>query len=634
MKKTRKLVAFLLLCSFVFSMLTSCITGNGDVTTSPTESESEPVETEAPVTVTAPAEGDKVFNIVYALATIPPVLAALESISNGYETYAIIERGKTYSGIDKIEYFHNAGFDVSSNKSTGFSETEFIAMIDKVKELKAENGNSFFYFYAQDGTSLSCAAIAANAGLSAEDFHVIMCEDGTGAYRALYNDYVDGYEVEQTYDEVYESYVAKVESVLDDFNDIMQRTDNSILADELKYNIGNAYALAALPNFTYYLQDRAIVENHIIASGSKKMLSAFGVEGNDMTVEYKLNLKYQKISEAISKLSEKQRSDYLTLMYGSYYEATYAELTRTERAGETAPAKKLVYIGSRHREYPDFASDKQYGIGGLVSSQKVPASYAELDDKYKTPFLFATEEDYNVFLSAMNDSTNFESDVSDEVKELAKNACFNLYIDYIFTLKFTYIKYGAEYDIIMKGHPREAVGSSEEWGNRYAVSYGDKQSYVYDKLLDSALMAFHESDSIGKLIGMVPYGTAAENLAYLGVEIAIAGLPSSTYNGFDTDVDVMFIMAASNQTMADTDSQVKERFEAGNLTYTDKDGNAVNAVYYNTGNVFKALAKYYESVGDTQNSLNYTAAFNSWLSKNHSGASDIDDWGFEIVNEK
>ena len=101
-----------------------------------------------------------------------------------------------------------------------------------------------------------------------------------------------------------------------------------------------------------------------------------------------------------------------------------------------------------------------------------------------------------------------------------------------------------------------------------------------------------------------------------------------------SNVDVMFIMAASNQTMADTDSQVKERFEAGNLTYTDKDGNAVNAVYYNTGNVFKALAKYYESVGDTQNSLNYTAAFNSWLSKNHSGASDIDDWGFEIVNEK
>ena len=185
MEKNKRIIAFLLLCSLIISTLTSCITGNGDVTTSPYESETEPPETEPAVTVTAPAEGDKIYNIIYALATIPPVLAALESISNGYETYAIIERGKTYSGIESIEYFNNAGFDVGSNKSNGFTEAEFVSMINKVKELKNENENSFFYFYAQDGTALACAAVAANAGLAVEDFHVIMCEDGTGAYRAL-----------------------------------------------------------------------------------------------------------------------------------------------------------------------------------------------------------------------------------------------------------------------------------------------------------------------------------------------------------------------------------------------------------------------------------------------------------------
>lgn len=633
MEKNKRIIAFLLLCSLIISTLTSCITGNGDVTTSPYESETEPPETEPAVTVTAPAEGDKIYNIIYALATIPPVLAALESISNGYETYAIIERGKTYSGIESIEYFNNAGFDVGSNKSNGFTEAEFVSMINKVKELKNENENSFFYFYAQDGTALACAAVAANAGLAVEDFHVIMCEDGTGAYRALYNNYVEDYEVAQTYDEVYENYKAKVEAAENVFESLMEKTDNSIRAEELKYNIAKAYALAALPNFTYYLQDRTIVENHIKESKSKRMLTAFGVEGYDLEVEYKLNLKYQKISEAIAKLSEKQRSDYLTLMYGSYYEETFASLTRTERNGEAAPSKKLVYIGSRHREYPDFASDKQYGIGGLVSSQKVPATYAELDDKYKTSLLFATESDYNAFLSALNDDSNYAADITEEAKEQAKIACFNLYIDYIFTMKFTYLKYGKEYDIILKGHPREAVGSSDEWGNRYAVTYGENQSYVYDKLLDSALLAFHSSDSIGKYIGMVPYGTAAENLAYLGVPISIAGLPSSTYSGYDTDVDVLFIMAATNQTMADSDSQVKERFEAGNLTYIDADGNEKNATFYNTGNVFKALAEYYESVADTQNSLNYNAAFNAWLSKNHSGASDIDDWGFAVTEK-
>lgn len=636
MKNSKRIIAFLLLCSFIISALTSCITGNGDVTTTTPETDPAPIVTEPPVTVTSPEEGDKIYNIIYALATIPPVLAALESISNGYETYAIIERGKTYSGIESIEYFNNAGFDVSSNKSSGFSEAEFIAMINKVKELRAANENAFFYFYAQDGTALSCAAIAANAGLTAEDFHVIMCEDGTGAYRALYSDYVEDYEVAQTYDEVYENYIAKVKAAENDFNTVMQKNDNSILAEELKYNIGKAYALASLPNFTYYLQDRSIVENHVKTSGSRKMLSAFGVEGNDSKVEYKLNLKYQKISEAISKLGEQQRSDYLTLMYGSYYEDTFSALTRTERNGEAAPAKKLVYIGARHREYPDFASDKQYGIGGLASNEKVPSNYAELDEKYKTPFLFATEEDYNAFLSALNDDANYASDTSAEVKELAKTACFNLYIDYIFTLKFAYIKYGAEYDIILKGHPREAVGSSDEWGNRYSVKYDEEDeehSYVFDKLLDGTLIAFHKSDSIGKYIGMVPYGTAAENLAYLGVEISIAGLPSSTYSGYDTDVDVAFIMAASNQTMADSDSQVKERYEAGNLTFTDKDGNEQNAVYYNTGNVLKALAEYYSANGHEQDAQNYQAAFNSWLSKNHSGAKDIDAWGFAVTEK-
>ena len=51
--------------------------------------------------VTAPAHDAKIYNIIFALATVPPVLAALDSIGSGYETYAIIERGKTYNGIEK-----------------------------------------------------------------------------------------------------------------------------------------------------------------------------------------------------------------------------------------------------------------------------------------------------------------------------------------------------------------------------------------------------------------------------------------------------------------------------------------------------------------------------------------------------
>ena len=174
-----------------------------------------------------------------------------------------------------------------------------------------------------------------------------------------------------------------------------------------------------------------------------------------------------------------------------------------------------------------------------------------------------------------------------------KSECFNLYINYIYTLKFTYLLYGEKYDIILKGHPREVLGSYSEWGNRHVVrrteGEGDNAKeikYSFDKLLDRALVAFHAKDSVGKYIGTVPYGTAAENLAYLGVDITVCGLPSSTYSGLDPDVDVLFIMAETNEAIDGNDSQVKDRYNAGNLTYAEN-GEDRPSIFYNTGNTFK-----------------------------------------------
>ncbi|MBQ9713713.1 MAG: hypothetical protein IJV83_00135 [Clostridia bacterium] len=580
------------------------------------------------------------YNVIFALATIPPVLAAMDCIDNGYETYAIIERGKTYSGIESIETFHNVGFDTANNLSTGFTNTEFNAMVDKVKELNDAEGDAYFNFYVQDGTALKGAAIAANAGLTEEQFHVYMCEDGTGAYTALNKTYVSGKTVTAEADEVYDGYAAAVATAQDEFNAIMAKTDNKNADTALRYNIGKAYALAALDNFTYYIQDEATVVGILENTGDvkTKLLSSFGVEGYDEAVDLTLNLKYQKISEGVSKLTEAERADYLTLMYGQYYQDTYDALTRTQRADKAAPAEKLVFIGSRHGGYPKFASNANYGIGGLASDATVPASYAELDAKYKTAMLFATETDYAAFLEVLNDPTNYGENVDEEAKAKAQVACFNVYIDYIYTLKFTYALYGEDYDLIMKGHPREAIGAWSEWGSRYKVNYGTDQTYVYDQLLDTALLNFHTKDSVGKYIGMVPYGTAAENLAYLGADIAICGLPSSTYNGYDTDVDVLFIMAETNQDIVGTGletaaSQVKERYEAGNLLYTDKNGEKQATVFFNTGNACKTLAKIYEELGDTANVTKYTDLFNGWLNSVYPNALDIDAQGFAVIEE-
>jgi hypothetical protein len=508
-------------------------------------------------------------------------------------------------------------------------------MVSKVKELNESNENAYFNFYVQDGTALKGAAIAANAGLELDQFHIYMCEDGTGSYHALYENYVEGKTVNETVDEVYTSYAEALEKAKSDFNAVMAKTDNKNADAILGYNIGKAFALAGIDNFTYYLQDEDGVTQILNKTGSvrTKLLSAFGVDGYDDDVEISLNLKYQKISEGITKLTKDQKTDYLTLMYGQYYADTFAALTRTERADEKAPAKKLVFIGARHSDYPKFVSNEAYGIGGLKKGEKVPATYEELDPLYKTPFLFETPLDYYVFLEELEKEENYTDDISDEVKELVKAACFNIYVDYIFTLKFTYLIYGEEYDIIMKGHPREAIGCYEEWGNRYKVKYDGDKEYVYDKLLDNVLLAFHKNDAIGSYIGMVPYGTAAENLAYLGADIAIGGLPSSTYSGFDPDVDVLFIMAETDEDIAgsgkdEAASQVKARYEAGTLHYTDKNGREQKTVFYNTGNVYKSLVPIIKKYAGKDWADACNMLYKAWLAKVHPGATDIDAQGF------
>lgn len=60
---------------------------------------------------------------------------------------------------------------------------------------------------------------------------------------------------------------------------------------------------------------------------------------------------------------------------------------------------------------------------------------------------------------------------------------------------------------------------------------GHVEIYRYNELMDKTSQNFYAADSVGKYIGMVPYRTAEENLAYLGADMSICALPSSTYNG-------------------------------------------------------------------------------------------------------
>ena len=174
------------------------------------------------------------------------------------------------------------------------------------------------------------------------------------------------------------------------------------------------------------------------------------------------------------------------------------------------------------------------------------------------------------------------------------------------TLKYTYLQYGNTYDIIIKGHPSEVLGEYQNWTSHYTAN-----GVNYDRLINDLSLSFHNNDSIGKYIGIIPYGTAAENLAYLGIDISICGLNSSTYTGYDSNVDVLFVLENTDNDIT-KNNNLNSRYDKGNLNY-HIDGEAYVTRYDNRGNIFKNLIKLYSDLGYNNLALKYQNIFNEWL---------------------
>lgn len=524
------------------------------------------------------------YNIIFTVATIPPVLSSLDCIANGYQTYAFIERGKTYYGIDRVDSFNNLGFNVNSNKSEGFTESDFNCVLDKIKELNVY-GNEKFNIYVQDGTALYGAMLAANARLKTEQYKVIMVEDGSGAYVAL-SDLLTNM---SSYSE-FSAYISEKSKYA---KEILSVSDNNFVS---YYDIKQAFALASLDNFVYLLQSKGQLEAIVQSAEDIEYNKYFGLTDETALA----NIRYESINEKVSSLSDSQKQEYLKLMYGKAYEGTYNALTRTRNAQEeSVPTKKLVFIGTRVVGYPTLATSI---LAKELSGTTIP-QWDSLGDEYKNKFIFNTESDYNILYNILANDDYFDSTWTDDEKSEARVKCFNYYINYISVFKFIYEQYGSEYDIIIKGHPSETMESYEEW-NQYQTNTGKR----FSKMMFDSVSAFHNGDSVGKKIGTMPYGTAAENLAYLGVDISIGGLPSSTYSGYDKTVDVVFVLAISNDGIA-KDGNLAERYQNDNLIYHDSTGKTNITKYFNTGLIYKTLS----NISDEENQAGYVNKLNEWI---------------------
>lgn len=598
--------------------------------------------------------GRTIYNIIFACASIPPVAAALMSIKNGGETWAVIQRGKTYSGIDKTENFHKIGFEPHINTRTLLGQAELDLMSDKVCSIKAACPDAFFNIYCQDATAFRAVAIAANARLGYDDFHIHLIEDGISTYTYFEKEYINipaeklapfvlkhkgnekkalkaehciknrpvfntlkkltksDYIADEVSGKIFniwfsdakaqnyrnklqcEYFFDAVKNAKKNFETVMSRQDNHLDDEIFDFGFANAFALAALPQFTYWMQDNELFRSIAAKSPDSRFANYFcanELPDNSRTAPH---ISFFRTPELIKSLSPQQLQQYLCLMFGDDFDICSNTLKRTVRAGNPAPAKKLLFFQQQLFAKPCFASDEKYGIGGLSGSAALPQSYDALDKKYKTPLIFGCEEDYSIFLDAVNNEDNFAADTDEKLKNKLKISVFNHYIDYIFTLKTVYTLYGDKYDIILKGHPTEPLGDHNMWNRSfYAVSSNGKKDYAA-KALNNVLCAFHSEDSTGRYIGSIPYTLCAENIAFMDVDITLGGLPTSSYCGFPEGTDILFVIAADNCDLentknADIDNSIGSLHRKNRFCYRDENGTSQPAVYYNTDRFFSAV---------------------------------------------
>ena len=148
-------------------LLTGC-NNNTEVSSSsiiPSSSEEESSSSLEPVVDTV--------NIIMASATVPPVMSALESLSNKGKTYALIERGKTYSGIENTSFI-NLGFDPTVNNSSGVTNANFATLKSEVSKIYQEYPNAHYNFFTVDYKCWAPLKVASEVKMKKSDFTIYM----------------------------------------------------------------------------------------------------------------------------------------------------------------------------------------------------------------------------------------------------------------------------------------------------------------------------------------------------------------------------------------------------------------------------------------------------------------------------
>ncbi|MBE6135982.1 MAG: hypothetical protein E7181_01785 [Erysipelotrichaceae bacterium] len=591
-----------LLIPFLLSGCNNAQTTSSEPTTSEPTTSSEPIsssEEELPLTV----------NIIMAAATVPPVMSALDSLANNGRTYAFIERGKTYSGIEETSFI-NIGFDPTVNNASGVTNANFVTITNYVKEIYKDMPNAHYNFYTVDYKPWAPVKVASDVKMNKDQFTVFMVEDGTATYQYAERYYQSSFKTQSALDDYYEM---QVKEAYDLFDKAMLDSSN---IDDIKNSYVNGYhhtfALVNHPNFVHLVQDKVKLGAKLSKHPNSKINQLYGLNGGIIPG----HVRYKSISERVNDLSSEDRAEYLKLMFGEYEEEAERLLNRTTLDDKTTsvPNKKLIFIGGRVRQ-------SSANLVPTIPWDDIPTSYNDITPELHQVFL--NESDYKFVIDYLNDVNNYEESwknadqsIIDKIKEKA----FRYYIDYTYNLKITYRLYGDEYDVLFKGHPAETFDAPNKWGG-YNVTVGEV-TYNFNLFMHDLAYQFHSLDSEGKYVGVLPGGVAAENLAYLGVDTYLCGLASSTYTGYEKSSPILYVLNNTNDDIRG-DIAINQRYIDDELIW-EKDDETIETIFLNYGNRYNVLKDYYKELSDNSTdpkdkedflvvSNNYQTRFNDWV---------------------
>lgn len=468
------------------------------------------------------------YNIIMAHSTNPAVMATIDCVKNGNPTYAWFERKGTFGGLTL-----NSNFTKSSNFDTaGELNQDVISEMGKTAfKLIKKSPKSKINIYVTDFHAIPALQVAYQAGLSEDQFHIYLIEDGAGAYSNFNTAFVSG----STYsagsdgadavDTAYTKFTEKV-SALNEIVEDIKEAKGVYSGDILNYSY--CYAAATLPNVTYWFQDTNPLKNYLDEAklqGSKMydVLHLLDDQEDYTSPVTQMNLKVETQAHAEQTLTEDQKTIYGKMSISSYM----FDMMSTDD-------KKLVIAGTSpttidNRDFiPDITVEALKTMHNSTGGLKEP--YASL----------LNEDMYNLVIANLDKNGSDYDDV------------LNMYLEYAGTMTAIQKKYGQEYTVMYKDHPKYGLedsritASDQRWTS--SLFAGDDAA-AKGTAMFNLVNKYYKKDTYGKEIKVMESSTnIATYMTYFDMDLC--GWDSSFYCNAKQD-QVKFLFDLNNEMTKD-----------------------------------------------------------------------------------